>query len=289
MENYFFPESSPLIKKIIALALEEDLPQGDITAALTIPADRRSKGLIRAKESCVVCGIPLVEMILWEFGEKDFSVTPLVAEGEEIQASRASPVSLVQAEATTSTLLSVERTILNFMQRLCGVATLTRSVMKSAGNLKVLDTRKTTPGLRLLEKYAVRVGGGKNHRGSLSDMILVKNNHIDAGGGLENVLQRINDDKPAYTTVEVEVRSLTELQTALRFKPQVVMLDNMSDKDIKESVALVAAEGAGVAVEVSGGISVDRFSKLQELGIHCVSMGSLTTHAVNVDISMKIE
>jgi len=196
---------------------------------------------------------------------------------------------LVELEGPTREILALERTILNFLQRLSGVATHTRDFVRGARGLAVLDTRKTMPGWRVLDKYAVTVGGGSNHRLSLGDMVLVKNNHIDAHShGIRGALERIASQKPLYMPWEVEVRSLDELRAALEFKPTIIMLDNFSNESIKEAMAIVCAAAHRPLVEVSGGVTKDRLPSLHELGVDAVSAGFLTTHAPNVDISMRI-
>jgi nicotinate-nucleotide pyrophosphorylase (carboxylating) len=196
---------------------------------------------------------------------------------------------LCELHGSTQHLLAIERTVLNFLQRMSGVATYTHSFCEQAKGLHVLDTRKTMPGWRVLDKYATRVGGARNHRTSLGDMVLVKNNHIDAHpGGIRAALAAVLAQKPLYMPWEVEVRDLTELAIALEFKPTIVMLDNFSDILISDAVALVRQNSHQPLIEVSGGVHRERLSSLGALGIDAVSVGALTTQATNVDISMRI-
>lgn len=277
--------NSPLVQKIISLSIEEDLAYGDVTSELTVPKDRRGLGEIIAKENMIVCGLPLIELITGLVSQNVKSITLLKGEGERARKGDI----LARIDADLRGLLGAERTILNFLQRLSGVATLTAQVCAQSRGLTMLDTRKTTPGLRVLEKYAVRIGGGSNHRSSLGDMILVKNNHIDANqGSVKRTMERVAKNAPPYLPVEIEVRNLDELTEALPFKPSVIMLDNMNDREIKRALQLIASSSIAPQVEVSGGVTTERFKALSALGVKMVSMGSLTTRAQNVDISMRI-
>lgn len=275
---------SPLVCRLIDLALQEDLALGDITSELTIPLTHRSKACVLARRKLVVCGLGLIPLILQRLKSKT-ECTLSSADGQWAKEGEI----LAVLEGPTRELLAAERTILNFLQHLSAVATRTKETVARAGEITILDTRKTTPGWRVLEKYAVRTGGGKNHRFSLGDMILVKNNHIDAqGGDMAKTLSRIQKERPSYMPVEVEVRSLAELKTALTFTPDVVMLDNMDDPMIRQALKIVSALSRPPLVEVSGGISPERLTRLEKLGVRYVSMGSLTSQAGAVDISMRI-
>jgi nicotinate-nucleotide pyrophosphorylase (carboxylating) len=277
---------STLVQKIIDLALEEDLSGGDITSTLTVPEGKGGAGELVAKEPLVVCGLPLVGRILQTVSHGSGQVKLHTSEGQKVQKGAV----LATIQADLRSLLAAERTILNFLQRLSGVATLTARVCGRARGVAVLDSRKTTPGLRVLEKYAVRTGGGRNHRFSLGDMILVKNNHIDANGGsVSKTLSRLRASAPLYMPVEVEVRSIDELIEALPFNPAVVMLDNMNDREIKRALSVIQQSGQAMQVEISGGVTAERIPKLKSLGVKIVSMGALTTKAQNVDISMRIK
>ena len=276
---------SRLIRKLTALALEEDLSYGDITARLTVPENHRSRATVYAKESLVFCGIEIFEPLIQE-GKWNFSMEVSVTDGVQVVPGD----ELVSFTGATRDLLAMERTLLNFLQRLSGVATVTQRFCAARPGLIVLDTRKTMPGWRVLDKYAVRIGGGRNHRFCLGDMILVKNNHIDAfAKGLRATLERVQADKPLYMPWEVEVRDLEELEIALSFAPSIIMLDNFSDERVAEAMALVRTVDNPPMIEVSGGVGIDRLERLAELGIDAVSVGALTTKANNVDIAMRIE
>lgn len=276
---------SPLVVSLVKLALEEDLAYGDITSELTIPKSHRSTAIIVAREKLVVAGLPIIEIIFELMGAR-----PKIELLEEEGTLQKDGAQLARIEGKTIDLLSAERTILNFLQRVSGVASYTRQTVSQAQGLTVLDTRKTLPGWRVLDKYAVRLGGGTNHRFHLGDMILVKNNHVDAhGGDMRATLKAISAKKPRYMPVEVEVRSLKELKVALEFGPQVLLLDNMDDKTIRQALRVVEDSGQNPMVEVSGGVSSKKFAGLKKLGVRCVSMGALTTRAANVDISMRVK
>lgn len=278
-------ENNPLVKKIVALAIEEDLGLGDITGEITIPKELQGVGKVIAKDSMVVCGLSLIPLIM-ECAGFPASVTYTSRDGEELSGNREV---MAEVAASVQHLLAAERTILNFLQRMSGVATHTRNIMKHSQGINILDTRKTTPGWRVLEKYAVKTGGGCNHRFSLGDLVLVKNNHIDCAGGIEAMMGRIKEKKPLYMPLEVEVRTIKELQEVLRYgTPQIVMLDNMSDQELKESITYIKNIAPQILIEVSGGITLDRFERLKAVGVETVSMGALTTKATNVDISFSI-
>lgn len=281
--------ASPLVTRLIALAFEEDMPGGDITTDLTVDARLTGSATIVARERLVVCGLPLIEQIVSAARYK-IEVEFVVEEGEWADPEQV----IARLRGRLCDLLVVERTVLNFLQRMSAVATNTRKVTERAGrDLTVLDTRKTVPGWRVLEKYAVRIGGGRNHRANLSEMILVKNNHIDANGGdIAATLVKAMRGRPPYVPVEVEVRDLRELRAALPFNPDVIMLDNFSDPDIRRALAMLAQSerrGARVAqVEISGGVRAERFGALKRIGVKLVSMSALSGHAASVDISMRI-
>jgi nicotinate-nucleotide pyrophosphorylase (carboxylating) len=275
---------SPLVRNLIDLALQEDLALGDITASLTVPENHTSKAKVIAREKLIVCGVEIVSEIV-KAGGWSMTVDTKVADGSSANDGDI----LVELAGRTRDLLSAERTILNFLQRLCGVATYTRNFCEAQQGLKILDTRKTMPGWRLLDKYATRIGGALNHRFSLGDMVLVKNNHIDAHPqGIKGALADIVAKKPLYMPWEVEVRDLDELKVALSYNPTIIMLDNFNDDLLKEAVAVVKAVPQPPMIEVSGGVSKERLAKIFAAGVDAASVGALTTKAPNVDISMRI-
>lgn len=276
--------ASPLVDRLLSLALEEDTSWGDITAELSVPAAHRSIATILARERQVVCGLPLIARLCAAL-DVTLTSTLVAQEGSWVESESV----LARIEGSTRSLLMLERTLLNLLQRMSGVASYTAEFVAGAGSIVVLDTRKTLPGWRVLDKYATRTGGARNHRLSLGDMVLVKNNHIDArGGDLRGVLTDIRKGKPLYMPLEIEVRNATELALALEFAPTAVMLDNMNDQQLEESLAYCRTHAPQVLVEVSGGITAARIARLQSLRVPAISIGALTTQARNRDISLRI-
>jgi nicotinate-nucleotide pyrophosphorylase (carboxylating) len=275
---------SALVQRLVALALEEDLAFGDITTSLTVPQGDHASAALVARQDLVVCGLDLVSVIIRE-GRFDLSWNRNVDDGVQVAENQV----LCEVRGSSQHLLAFERTTLNFLQRMSGVATFTRSYCEQAGSLHVLDTRKTLPGWRLLDKYSTRVGGARNHRASLGEMVLIKNNHIDAhSGGMRAALAAVVKNKPLYMPWEIEVRDLAELSIALEFKPDIVMLDNFSDELIADALGVISKCGHRPLVEVSGGVRRERLVRLAGVGVDAVSVGALTTQAPNVDISMRI-
>lgn len=275
---------SPLVRRLIDLAIDEDHARSDITANVTVPEGHTSKAKVIARQRLVVCGLDIVSHIVKAGG------WGLAVERRAIEGSWGSDGEiLVELSGSTRELLAAERTILNFLQRLCGVATYTREFCEGIEGLKILDTRKTMPGWRLLDKYAVKTGGASNHRFSLADMVLVKNNHIDAHPkGIQGALADVVAKKPSGISWEVEVRNVDELRVALSFKPTMIMLDNFRDDALTEAVAIVRANAHQPLIEVSGGVSKQRLAAIRAAGVDAASVGALTTQAPNVDISMRI-
>lgn len=275
---------APLIRKLVELALAEDCVDNDITSCVTVPVEHRSSARVVAREELVVCGLDLVPLIIEVGG---WSITSHRCKDDGVVSRDGE--TLVELSGSTREILAAERTILNFLQRLSGVATFTRSFVAGQSGITILDTRKTIPGWRLLDKYAVKIGGASNHRLSLSDMILIKNNHIDAHpGGIRGALEAAVRMKPLAMPWEVEVRSLAELKVAVEFNPTIVMLDNFPDALLPEAVKCVRDASKGVLIEVSGGVSAERVALIKRSGVDAVSVGALTTKAPNVDISMRV-
>jgi len=281
---------SPLVTKIIKLAIAEDYSDGDITSELAVDRNAKCSAILLARENLVICGLELVEKIFSGFGWKA-NIKLLAEDGHKCKANDV----LAKIEGNARQVLAAERTILNFLQHLSGVATLTKRIVDKNKGLTILDTRKTTPGLRLLEKYAVSIGGAKNHRMGLGDMILLKNNHVDINlrskpkRGLADVLKHINRKKPPYMPLEVEVRTLDELREALKAFPEIVMLDNMNDATMKRAVKLSRELSPNTFIEASGGMTEARLKRMKSIGIDGVSMGMLTRMATKVDISLRIK
>lgn len=271
------------VRNIVARAFVEDIGDGDVTTGLIVPESKKARGTFYAKQPLVVAGLPVAAEVFRAL-EPDYSWHPIVLEGVHVTAGEP----LATAEGKASTLLSGERVALNFLQRLCGIATLTREFKNQLVGLKteLLDTRKTTPGLRLLEKYAVRVGGGINHRMGLDDGILIKNNHIAMAGGIGIVIERARHGRPAGMPVEIEVRTRGELSEAIEAGADVALLDNMTSEDVGECVRF--AQGR-ILLEVSGGVGLENIRAYAETGVDRISVGALTHSAPAVDINFLMK
>ncbi|MFH0888817.1 MAG: carboxylating nicotinate-nucleotide diphosphorylase [Planctomycetota bacterium] len=289
------------INYLIELALKEDIGKGDITTHVLIPKNQKSTAIITAKEDAIVAGLPIIKLIYRRLS-RDIKVTPTVKEGSSIKKGSL----LAVVEGNTKAILSGERTVLNFLQRLSGIATLTNQFVRKVSGYKVqiLDTRKTVPGLRILDKYAVKTGGGNNHRFGLDDAILIKNNHLSALNpkktekfsstlkALEIIYQsRIAKLKP----IEIEVRNLNEFSIALIFltdkaiPKSFIMLDNMTPKDIKEAVAIRNKINRKIMLEASGGITLNNIRQFAATGVDYISVGALTHSPKALDISLQIK
>jgi nicotinate-nucleotide pyrophosphorylase (carboxylating) len=265
-------------------ALDEDLQSaGDITSRAIIAPGTRGRGHVILREEGVVAGLPLASMAFRLLDSK-VNFQPLVSDGDHLPA--ASEIALV--EGPVLTILEGERTALNFLQRLSGISTLTARFVAAAApyGVTVLDTRKTTPGLRGLEKYAVRAGGGKNHRFGLYDAVLVKDNHIAAVGGVGKAVEAAREAVGREAVIEVEVQSLEYLEEAVQGGADTIMLDNMSVEDVAEAVRSVRGR---VKLEASGGIGLDNVAAYAACGIDYVSVGALTHSAQALDIALDLE
>ena len=265
-----------------ARALAEDVGDGDLTAAL-VPAQRRAQARVLARESAVICGAPWAEAALRQV-EPGVQVQWLVAEGE-----RCAPDQVVlQVEGSARALLTAERTALNFLQLLSAVATKTATYVEAVRGTRaqIVDTRKTLPGLRLAQKYAVKIGGGTNHRFGLYDAVLIKENHIAAAGGVTPVLQAAQRVAAQASFVEIEVETLAQLQEALAAGAKMVLLDNMDLATLREAVRI----NAGRAIlEISGGVTLEGLRALAETGVDRISIGTLTKDVKATDFSMRLK
>ena len=264
-----------LYREIVRRALEEDVGTGDVTTAATVPANLCAKGSLVVKSPCVLAGLAVAAETFRQLDPK-VSFIYRRADGDQCQSGdRVADVS-----GSASALLTAERSALNFLQRMSGIATLSRNFVEtSEGAIVVLDTRKTTPNLRVLEKYAVRVGGGENHRGSLGEGILIKDNHI------AEALRRMKVTKPALP-IEIEVQTLDELDCALANGAPRILVDNMSVSDIREAVRRSRGRAA---IEISGGVTLNNMPEIATAGADYVSVGALTHSAEASDISFEIE
>jgi nicotinate-nucleotide pyrophosphorylase (carboxylating) len=285
---------SKRIRTILEAALAEDKVANDVTTALTIPPNLRASGTIIAKQACVVSGLGCIPVFLDIFAKMSpatagrFEVVshPEIFDGVKVKSGQ----TLAVIRHNASALLSCERVILNLMQRMSGIATLTHEFVKSVAGTKtkVLDTRKTIPGLRALDKYAVCCGGGVNHRLDLQDGILIKNNHISLGGGLPTVLERALEGRKTGQVVQVEVRSQTELDQAIAGGAESILLDNMTPSQVKKAIKQIRANRPNVPIEASGNMNLKTVRAYALAGVDFVSVGALTHSAAAVDLSMRI-
>ena len=275
--------SADELRALVKQALAEDLGQGDLTTRVTIPEGMKARGTFQSKQNLVVAGLPVAAKV---FQVLDPSVVwePAVEDGTEVEAG----TPLGTASGSAAALLAGERVALNFLQHLSGIATFAQRLKTELAGLKAefLDTRKTTPGLRSLQKYAVRMGGGQNHRLRLDDGILIKNNHLRLVGGIRAAVQNARRHRPPEFHIEVEVASLAELEEAIRAGVYGVLLDNMTPAEVHQCVE--RARGR-VRLEVSGGIDAGNIRAYAETGVDYISVGALTHSAPAVDIHLRIE
>jgi len=276
-----FCEIGP-VDGIISAALAEDLASGDVTGRVTVSAHTRWSARVIAKQRLVFAGGAVARAVFHR-------VDPAVEAGVLLRDGEVAAVGtvLMQLQGNARALLAAERTALNLLQRMCGVATLTRAyVDAAAGRCRIVDTRKTMPGLRALDRYAVRCGGGHNHRNDLGAGVLIKENHVRAAGGVAEAVARARVHAPHTLRVECEVTDLDELREALVAGADAVLLDNMDDEQVRAAVAIVDRKAV---VEVSGGVSLERISQLAQLGIDVISVGKLTHSAPASDISLLFQ
>ncbi len=270
------------LKKLIEQALQEDIGTGDVTTDVTIPADSASVAIILAKQDLVLAGLGVSHEVFLLL-DPSIQFTPLAKDGDRIKSG----TEIARLSGKTRALLSGERVALNLLQHLSGVATLTAKYVEKLSGTKaqVLDTRKTLPGLRQIEKYAVRIGGGKNHRMGLYDMILIKDNHIKAAGSITKAVQSART-KSSNLKIEVETKTLEEVREALAAKADIIMLDNMTIDLMRQAVKMIDHR---TPVEASGNVTLDTVRAIAETGVDYISAGNLTHSAPAADISMKIK
>ncbi|MEK4234228.1 nicotinate-nucleotide diphosphorylase (carboxylating) [Paenibacillus odorifer] len=265
--------------------LREDVGSGDVTTQMTIPVGHESKGIIHAKEEGVICGIPIAELV-FEIVDPTLSFTALVEEGQAVTKGTV----IIEVEGSTHAILTGERLALNLMQRLSGVASRTSSFVQVLDGLptRLVDTRKTTPGHRMLEKYAVRVGGGFNHRFGLYDAVMIKDNHIKGAGGIRQAVGRARKNIPHTMSIEVETENLEQVEEALAAGADIIMLDNMSNEMMKQAVARIKAKAPHVKTEASGNVSLETVRGIAETGVDVISVGRLTYSFSSLDISLDL-
>jgi len=288
--KYFLSEKKPELdeEKLITLvrhALIEDIGKGDITTQLTIPKDKEIKAVIKAKENLIVCGLLAAEMA-FKITDKSLSFVPDVKEGSLVKKGKV----IAQINGKAKSILTAERVALNLLSMLSGIATKTREFVKKVEphKVKITDTRKTLPGLRDLQKYAVRIGGGHSHRMGLDEMVLIKDNHLKITEGLPKL-----PSVPKGYKIEIECQNLEEFKHALKFKPDVIMLDNMNLADIKAAVEIrnnteFKSHHPPTKLEVSGGVSLKTIQEIAACGTDIISIGELTHSIDAVDISLDI-
>jgi nicotinate-nucleotide pyrophosphorylase (carboxylating) len=286
--------TSRRVTAILQNALQEDRATSDATTYACIDVNQRASATILAKQDCVLAGLGCVTRILEIFAGLDGAVKshPEVISHPEIfdgaRLHRGQSIAVIFDNARV--LLSCERVILNVLQRLTGIATLTRKYVDSVAGTgaTILDTRKTAPGLRILDKLAVRCGGGTNHRLDLSDGVLIKNNHIALAGGVVPALRRALQNRRGTQLIEIEVRSLEELDAVLQHGAEAVLLDNMSPEQVRQAVEIVSKLDRRIPLEASGGITLENVRAYAETGVNFISVGALTHSVQAVDLSMRI-
>jgi nicotinate-nucleotide pyrophosphorylase (carboxylating) len=271
----------PAVVDLVRAALAEDLGSGDLTTALTVAANSRSTAYIIAKQGGLLAGLPLVQRVYDVLG--DVKIEPHYQDGDPLEESAV----VAALTGKTRALLNGERVALNLLQHLSGIATLTNAFVQAVDGTRcrIVDTRKTLPGLRLLEKYAVRVGGGGNHRFNLSDGILIKDNHIAAAGGVAAAIERARAGAPHTLKIEIECGTLEQVEEALAAGADCILLDNM---DVPMTTAAVKQIGGLALVEASGNMTLGRVRAVAAAGVDLISVGALTHSAAAFDFSMKI-
>lgn len=270
------------VDRIITATLAEDGGQGDITSDILIPVDAIASVEFVSRVAHVVCGIPVVVQLLQQV-DANFDYDPLVEDGDWVDAG----TTLLAVKGNARRILLGERSALNILQRMCGVATLTRRYVKAIEGTSVilLDTRKTMPGLRVLDKYATVVGGAQNHRMGLDDQILIKDNHIALAGSVTAAVTLAKQQAPSAIKVEVECDTLEQVEEAIKAKADIIMLDNMSLEQMRQAVALSAGT---IPLEASGNVTLDTIRSIAETGVNFISSGALTHSAGSIDIGVDI-
>ncbi|MFE6798303.1 carboxylating nicotinate-nucleotide diphosphorylase [Paenibacillus chitinolyticus] len=273
------------IRQNIKLWLDEDIGTGDVTTMYTIPADQQSKGIIHLKESGIVAGLRVAQEVFAEVDE-NLVFSPQVKEGEFV--SKGTVIAIVTGN--TRSILKGERLALNLLQRLSGIATRTRQYVNALEGLptRLVDTRKTTPGHRMLEKYAVRVGGGFNHRYGLYDAVMIKDNHIKGAGSITAAVRAARSRIPHTMKIEVEVENFEQLDEAIAVGADIIMLDNMKAADMAKAVSIVKSQAPHVLIEGSGSVTLETIKSLAETGVHVISVGRLTYSVSALDISLDL-
>ena len=272
--------SKEQIDNLITIALDEDIGLGDITTRSIVSPDAIYVAEILIRENLVLCGLDILKSVFSKLDPDVIFLNDCYSDGDYIKSN----TKILDIKANGVALLEGERVALNILQRLSGIATLTKQYTKRADPIQILDTRKTTPGLRSFEKYAVSCGGGKNHRFGLYDAVLIKDNHIKASGGIIQAVNKVKESHNNSIQIEVETTTLAEVREAIEAKSDIIMLDNMSIENIKKAVHLIDGRAY---TEVSGSITIDQLSMLSKINIDYVSIGALTHSSKASDISMN--
>lgn len=273
------------IERIIDIALIEDIGGGDITSTITIEEGSSTRFFIRAREEMVVCGCDIAALVFSKIESQGMVKTIVKMQDGEIAHSGDV---LIEGRGDARSVMAGERVALNLLRQMCGVATITKKFVDEikSTKAKLLDTRKTIPGLRALQKYAVTVGGGYNHRFGLYDGILIKDNHISICGGVENALKMARRKAPDGFKIEIECDTISQLKDALKFGADIILLDNMSITQLKDAVKIV---GGSIPIEASGGVNIKTIRKIAATGVDFISVGSITNTPANIDIGLDME
>lgn len=276
MEKYIY-------RDIVIRALKEDIGNGDLTSNICIAEDSESEGLLIAKESGILCGTGLVEEV-YNILDDEVNIEFNYKEGDHL--SRGDVIGMIWGK--TKSILSGERVALNFLQHLSGIATITKGFVDMVGKFdtKIVDTRKTTPGLRVLEKYAVTIGGGYNHRFGLYDGVMIKDNHIVGAGGITAACELARKSIPHTLKIEVEVSNLDEVREALACSADIIMLDNMTLEEMTDAVAIIDGKAT---IEASGNMGDRNIGEIAAIGVDIISVGAITNSVRNLDISLKFK
>lgn len=275
-----------LINKLLDLGIEEDINTGDITTESIIPASMNATATMTAKQDGVISGLEVVKMVYDRF-QDDVVFTPYFQNGDAVKKGDV----ILKVEATYPTLLRGERLSLNIFQRMCGIATETAKYVKELADTQteLLDTRKTAPGLRVLDKLAVKHGGGTNHRMGLYDMAMIKDNHIKMAGGIAKAVEQVRSRIAEGIKIEVEATNLEEVKQAIEAGADIIMLDNMDNQSMTEAVKVIKAADKGIKTEASGNMSIERLKEVAATGVDYISVGALTHTVKGMDISMNIQ
>ena len=275
-----------LINKLLDLGIEEDINTGDITTESIIPASMNGVATMTAKQDGVISGLDIVKMVYDRF-QSDVVFTPYFKDGDKVKKGDI----ILKIEATYPTLLRGERLSLNIFQRMCGIATETAKYVKEleGTHTELLDTRKTAPGLRVLDKMAVKHGGGTNHRMGLYDMAMIKDNHIKMAGGIAKAVEQVRSKIAPEIKIEVETTTLDEVRQAIEAGADIIMLDNMDNATMTEAVSIIKAAAPAIKTEASGNMSIPRLKEVAATGVDYISVGALTHTVKAMDISMNIQ